>query len=103
MFLALELCLTAICAALAFIRPESGEGWFSALERHFAAFARKRSLAVVLVGLLALSLRLALLERRRQLLPRLEPLFNQWKAAHIPMSVLLTIIATIHIAIELRR
>ncbi len=34
-----------------------------------------------------LSLRLALLERRRQLLPRLEPLFNQWKAAHIPMSV----------------
>ena len=35
-----------------------------------------------------LSLRLALLERRRQLLPRLEPLFNQWKAAHIPMSVL---------------
>lgn len=50
-----------------------------------------------------LSLRLALLERRRQLLPRLEPLFNQWKAAHIPMSVLLTIIATIHIVIELRR
>jgi len=30
-------------------------------------------------------------------------LFNQWKAAHIPMSVLLTIIATIHIVIELRR
>jgi len=50
-----------------------------------------------------LSLRLALLERRRQLLPRLEPLFNQWKAAHIPMSVVLTIIATIHIVIELRR
>jgi hypothetical protein len=50
-----------------------------------------------------LSLRLALLERRRQLLPRLEPLFNQWKAAHIPMSVVLTIVATIHIVIELRR
>ncbi|HEY1584243.1 MAG TPA: 4Fe-4S dicluster domain-containing protein, partial [Polyangia bacterium] len=52
---------------------------------------------------MTLSLRLALLERRRQLLPRLEPLFNQWKAAHIPMSVVLTIIATIHIVIELRR
>src|SRR5229473_4539496 len=61
MFLALELCLTAICAALAFIRPELGEGWFSALERHFAAFAQKRSLAVASVGLLALLLRLALL------------------------------------------
>jgi Fe-S-cluster-containing hydrogenase component 2 len=47
--------------------------------------------------------RLALLERRRVLLPRLEPLFNQWKAAHIPMSVILTVIATIHIAIELGR
>ena len=50
-----------------------------------------------------LSLQLALLERRRVLLPRLEPLFNQWKAAHIPMSVVLTIVATIHIVIELRR
>src|SRR6266446_1988196 len=61
MFLALELCLTAICAAVAFICPELGEGWLSALERHFAAFAQKRTLAVVLVGLLALSLRLVLL------------------------------------------
>ena len=47
--------------------------------------------------------RLALLERRRVLLPRLEPLFNQWKAAHIPMSIILTVIATIHISIELAR
>jgi hypothetical protein len=50
-----------------------------------------------------LALRLALLERRRVLLPRLEPLFNQWKAAHVPMAVILTIVATIHIVIELRR
>jgi hypothetical protein len=50
-----------------------------------------------------LSSRLALLERRRVLLPRLEPLFSQWKAAHVPMSVLLTIVASIHIVIELRR
>jgi Fe-S-cluster-containing hydrogenase component 2 len=50
-----------------------------------------------------LSHRLALLERRRVLLPRLEPLFNQWKAVHIPMSIVLTLIATVHIVIELRR
>jgi hypothetical protein len=50
-----------------------------------------------------LSHRLALLERRRVLLPRLEPLFNQWKAVHIPMAVVLTLIATVHIVIELRR
>jgi hypothetical protein len=36
-------------------------------------------------------------------LPRLEPLFNQWKAVHIPMSVVMTVITTIHVVIELRR
>jgi len=61
MFLALELCLTAIGAALAFIRPELGDAWFSRLETSLAAFAHKRALAVVSVGLLALGLRLALL------------------------------------------
>jgi hypothetical protein len=50
-----------------------------------------------------LALRLAMLERHRVLLPRLEPLFAQWKAAHIPMSIVLTIVATLHIVIELRR
>jgi hypothetical protein len=47
--------------------------------------------------------RLALMERRRVLLPQMEPLFNQWKSVHIPMSVILTVIASIHIVIELRR
>ncbi len=47
--------------------------------------------------------RLALMERRRVVLPRLEPLFNQWKAVHIPMSVVMTVITTIHVVIELRR
>src|ERR1700687_3512284 len=61
MFLALELCLTATCATLAFIRPELGDGWFSALEQRFGTFAQKRTLAVVSVGLVALGLRLALL------------------------------------------
>ena len=49
-----------------------------------------------------LAMRLALLERRRVLLPRLEPLFSQWKAVHIPMSVILTVIAGIHIFLALR-
>jgi Fe-S-cluster-containing hydrogenase component 2 len=46
--------------------------------------------------------RLALLERRRVLLPRLEPLFRHWKAVHVPMSVILTVIAAVHIALALR-
>ncbi len=46
--------------------------------------------------------RLALLERRRVLLPRLEPLFNQWKAVHVPMAIVLTVIAAIHITLALR-
>jgi hypothetical protein len=61
MFLALELCLTAIAAALAFIRPELGERWFSRLETWLGSLARKRALAAILIGLLALALRAALL------------------------------------------
>jgi hypothetical protein len=45
--------------------------------------------------------RLAVLERRRALLPRLEPLFDRWKAVHVPMAVALTIIASIHITLAL--
>jgi hypothetical protein len=61
MLLAIELCLTAICVALAYIHPELGDAWFSRVERRFSAFAQRRTLAVVFVGLLALGIRLALL------------------------------------------
>ena len=61
MFLAIELCLTAICLALAYIHPELGDTWFSRLEQGFARFAQRRGIAVACVGLLALGLRLALL------------------------------------------
>lgn len=61
MFLAIELCLTAICVPLALLWPGLGEGWFVALERRFATFAERRLLTIVSVGLLALGLRLALL------------------------------------------
>jgi Fe-S-cluster-containing hydrogenase component 2 len=46
--------------------------------------------------------RLALLERRRVLMPRLEPLFRQWRAVHVPMAVALTVIAGLHIFLALR-
>ena len=61
MFLGLELCLTAICLALAYMHPELGDSWFSRVERRLAEFAQNRVLAVVAVGLLALGIRLALL------------------------------------------
>jgi hypothetical protein len=61
MFLAIELCLTAICVALAYVRPELANSWFCRLEQHFGVLAQKRALAVVMVGLLALGVRLALL------------------------------------------
>jgi hypothetical protein len=47
--------------------------------------------------------RLALMERRRVLLPRLQPIYDQWKAVHVPMSVVMTIIVVIHVFIEWNR
>ena len=61
MLLALEICLTAIVVALAYIAPELGANWFEKWERRFGRFARRRALAVVSVGLLALVARAALL------------------------------------------
>src|SRR5262245_36552163 len=61
MFIATELCLTAICVALAYIRPQLGDRFFSLLEQALSAFAQNSRLAVVSVGLLALGVRLALL------------------------------------------
>jgi hypothetical protein len=61
MFLAIELCLTAIAVALAYTYPLLGERWFSWIELRFTTFANRRRLAVATVGLLALGLRLALL------------------------------------------
>jgi len=46
--------------------------------------------------------RLAVLERRRTLLPLLSPLFSHWKAVHIPMAVALTLIGGLHILMALR-
>jgi hypothetical protein len=61
MLLAIEFCLAAIAIALAHIAPELGANWFEKWERRFATLARRRALAVLSVGLLALALRTALL------------------------------------------
>ena len=61
MFIAIELCLTAICLALAYIRPQIGDTFFSRVENALSVFAHRHRLGVVSVGLLALAVRLALL------------------------------------------
>src|SRR6478672_1199438 len=61
MFIAIELCLTAICLALAYIRPQLGDAFFSRVEHALSVFAHRHRLVAVSVGLLALAVRLALL------------------------------------------
>jgi Fe-S-cluster-containing hydrogenase component 2 len=46
---------------------------------------------------------LALLERRRVLLPRIEPIFREWKNIHVPFAIVLTVLSAIHITLELIR
>ena len=61
MLLAIEICLTAIAVALAYVAPEFGAKWFEKCERQFGRLAQRRALAVVSVRLLALAARAALL------------------------------------------
>ncbi len=62
--------LAAVIGAFAF--PSVGSRWFEKLERRFSAFARRRVLSVVAVGVLALALRAALLP----ILPIPEPVVH---------------------------
>ena len=61
MLFAIEICLIAVAIAIAHVAPEVGDKWFRKWEQRLSHFARRRSLAVVSVGLLALALRAALL------------------------------------------
>ena len=61
MLFGIELCLTAMALALAYAAPQLGSKWFAAVEKSFGRLARKRDVAVLLVGLLAVAVRLALL------------------------------------------
>jgi hypothetical protein len=61
MLLAIEICLIAFAIAIAHVAPQLGDKWFRKWEQRLGRFARRRTLAVVSVGLLALALRAALL------------------------------------------
>ena len=62
--LLIECCLVLIAAMGAFVFPEVGSHWFTAAERGLARVARRRAMAVILVGLVALALRAAILPIR---------------------------------------
>ena len=59
--LLIECGSVLLAVLIAFIFPTVGSRWFESLERGFARFARRRGLAVLVVGLTALALRAALL------------------------------------------
>jgi hypothetical protein len=53
--------LTVVAVALSFAFPRLGSRWFTRIERFFGQLARRKALAVVVVGISAFLLRLALL------------------------------------------
>ncbi len=57
----IEGALTLVAAAVAFGWPKIGNGFFSRVEKAFGKLARRRGLAVAVVGFTALLLRLAIL------------------------------------------
>lgn len=59
--LRIETGLILLALAIAFFRPSIGSSWFEAVERRFSALARRRTLAVLIVGITALALRAAVL------------------------------------------
>jgi hypothetical protein len=61
MFLLIELLLAALVSGVALAFPTLGNSWFVKLERQCARLARRRGLAVIAVGVMALLIRPALL------------------------------------------
>lgn len=72
MLLIIETALALGALVLAFLNPSIGSRWFSRMETRFIAFAQKKRLAVLSVGLLAVLLRVAALP----LLPVPKPQVN---------------------------
>lgn len=60
-FRAIEALLTAIAVGIAFCCPRAGKRWFRAVERAFLSLARRKRLAVLVVGVATLVIRLAIL------------------------------------------
>ena len=61
MIFLIESCICVAAIVTACIFPDAGADWFATVEQWFAALARRRTLAVASVGLLALALRASLL------------------------------------------
>ncbi len=61
MFFWIEFGLSALAVALAYASPELGASWFHRAEQLLNRLARRRGLAVVVVGMTALATRAALL------------------------------------------
>jgi len=61
MFFFLEYCLVAILIVGAYFLRSFPSGWFTAAEQLLSRLARRRALAVLVVGVLALAIRAALL------------------------------------------
>ena len=59
--LGLEALLVSIALLMALVCPQLGDRWFSRIERGLSNIARRRGLAILVCGLSALGLRLALL------------------------------------------
>lgn len=59
--LAPELLLVSLALLVTLVYPQLGNGWFSRIERILASIARRRGLSILICGLTALGLRLALL------------------------------------------
>src|SRR5512146_2624940 len=59
--LRIETALLGVAVLIAWLYPSLGSRWFESVERKFSALARRRTLAVILVGATALALRLAVL------------------------------------------
>src|SRR3989442_14237774 len=57
----IEAVLVLLSLLIAFVYPQLGSCWFTWVEQHFNALAQRRTLSIVLVGLVALSVRLAIL------------------------------------------
>ena len=61
MLTAIEICLTAIAVVLAYVAPNLGGTWFEKIQKASLRLARRRGLAVLVVGMAALAARLAVL------------------------------------------
>jgi hypothetical protein len=94
----------AVASLLWVFKDDIGRGRrLSSLDRALRAAVTGRGARKVRSEARRLADRMTLLERRRVLLPRMMPLFNQWKAVHVPMSIVLTLVAGIHIFLALRQ